>query len=56
MSCQTNIGHYLEIFQQNFVILAIIIGIIDFYHFIPLSVTLVLAEGHKVGTKQDLLA
>ena len=33
-----------------------ILGTVDFYLFIPLSVTLTLAEGHKVSTKQNLLA
>ena len=32
------------------------IGTYGFYHFIPLSVTLTLAGGHKVSTKQNLLA
>ena len=32
------------------------IGTIDFYHFVPLSLTLTLAGGHKVSTKQNLLA
>ena len=32
------------------------IGTIDFYHFIPLSLTLTLAGGRKVSTKQNLLA
>ena len=36
--------------------LSSLIGTIDLYHFIPLSRTLVLPEGHKVGTEQNLLA
>ena len=31
-------------------------GILDFYHFIPLSVSLALAGCHKVRTMQNLLA
>ena len=34
----------------------ILIGTVDLYHFIPLSVTLTFVAGHKVSTKQDLLA
>ena len=33
-----------------------LIGNIDFYHFIPLSLTLTLLGGHKVSAKQNLLA
>ena len=33
-----------------------LIGTIDFYHFIPLSLTLTLPGGHKVSAKQNLLA
>ena len=32
------------------------VGTIDFYHFIPLSMTLILTGGRKVGSKQNLLA
>ena len=35
-------------------ILAMLIGTIDVYHFIPLSVTLALAEGYKGSAKQPL--
>ena len=31
-------------------------GTIDFYHFIPLSLTLTFPEGHKVSAKPNLLA
>ena len=37
-------------------ILAMHIGTIDFYHFIPLSLTLTLPEGHKVSVEQNFLA
>ena len=36
--------------------LILVIGTIDFYHFIPLSVTLTLLGGHKVSAKENLLA
>ena len=51
-----NIGQYSQSFQPMFFIPAMLIGTIDFYHFIPLSVTLIMAEVHKVSSKQDLLA
>ena len=35
---------------------AMLIGTINFYHFIPLSLTLPFAGDHKVSTKQNLLA
>ena len=31
-----------------------LIGTIDFFHFIPVSLTLALARGHKVSAKQNL--
>ena len=40
--------HYAKTFQQDSFIPAVPIGIIDHYYIIPLSVTLTLAEGHKV--------
>ena len=33
---------------------AMLIGTIDFYHFIPLLLTLTLPGGNKVSTKQNL--
>ena len=33
-----------------------LIGTIDFYHFVPLSLTLTLPGGDKVSAKQNLLA
>ena len=50
-----NAGHYAQAVQPTLFIPAMLIGIIDFYHFIPLSLTLTLPEGHKVSTKQNLL-
>ena len=47
---------FLPIFFFFFFCLpAVLIGTINFYHFIPLSVTLTLAGGHKVSNKQNLL-
>ena len=44
--------------QRNelFLLPAMLIGTIDFYHFMPLSLTLTLPGAHKVSTKQILLA
>ena len=50
-----NVGHYTQTFQAIFFIPAMLIGTINFYHFIPLSVTLTLSGGHKVSAKQNLL-
>ena len=49
------VGCYMHILT-NFFIPAMFIGIIDFYNFIPLSLTLTMAGGHKVSTKQNLSA
>ena len=49
-----NIWHYAQTFQPNFSIPAMLIGTIDFYHFIWLA-DLDLACGHKVCAKQNLL-
>ena len=46
----------LSVGHTDFVLPAMHIGTIDFCHFIPLSLTLTLAGGHKVGAKQNLLA
>ena len=46
----------MQTFQQVFFIPAMLIGTINFYHFIPLSAILTLAWGHKVSTRQSLLA
>ena len=42
--------------QQNLFIPAMLIGTIDFYCFMRLTLTLSLPAGHKVSTKQNLLA
>ena len=36
-------GHYVQTFQANFLIHAKLLDTIDFYHFVPLSVTMTLA-------------
>ena len=41
----------MQTFQPIFVVPAMFVGTIDFYHFIPLSLTLTLAGGHKVSAK-----
>ena len=51
-----NLGHHTQVVQPNCFIPALLTGTIDFYHFTPLSVTLTMLGGHKVSTKQDLLA
>ena len=51
-----NVGYCKQTFRPNTFILAMLIGTIEFCHFIPLSVTLTLAGGHKVSTEQNLLA
>ena len=45
-----------KLFSQNVSILAKLIDTINFYHLIPLSVTLALAASHKVSAKQNLVA
>ena len=49
-----NVGHYKQTFQQMYFITDMCIGTIDFYYFIPLSLTLILDRGHKVSAKQNL--
>ena len=51
-----NFGHYTQTFQPNCVMPVMLIGAIDFYHFILLSLTLVFPGGHKVSAKQNILA
>ena len=51
-----NIGHYMQTVQPIFFIPAMLIGTFDHYKFILLSLTLTLPRGHKVSTKQNLLA
>ena len=50
------IGHYTQPSRPNSPICTMLIGTIDHYHFILLSVTLTLPEGHKVSRKQNMLA
>ena len=40
--------------QPNFYMPAVLIGTIDFHHFVPLSLTLTLPWGHKVSVKPNL--
>ena len=56
--CDRNfiVGHYSQTFQPNLFILCVLLGSIDFYHFIPHSLTLTMAWSHKVSAKQNLLA
>ena len=51
-----NVGHYMQTFQPNFVISAMLKGTTDFYHFIPLSLTLTVAGDYKVSTNENILA
>ena len=45
-----------KLFNQFFFIPAMLIGTIDFYHFMLLSLTLTLPGGHMICAQQDLLA
>ena len=49
-----NIGHYMQTCEPNLFIPAMLIGTIDFCHFIPFSLNLTLPGGHKVKAKQNL--
>ena len=52
-----NVGHHVQTFYPDFFVIPVmLIGTIDFYHFIPLSVTLTMAGGHTVCAKQNMLA
>ena len=51
-----NNGRYMQTFQPDNFIPAIVKGTIDCYQFIPLSVTYTLAGGHKVSTKQNIFS
>ena len=51
-----NAGHNTQTFQTIVFIPVILKGTIDFYHLIPLSLILILPCGHKVSSKQTLLA
>ena len=50
-----NVGRYAQLFQPNPCIQAMRVGTITFYNFVPLSMTLTLAEGHKLSAKQNVL-
>ena len=50
-----NVGHYTQTVQSNIFIPAMLIGTIDFYHFLQFSLTLTLPGGRKVSAKQNLL-
>ena len=50
-----NFEYYTQTVQPNSFIPAMLIGTIDFYHFILLSLTLTLDGGHKIDAKQNLL-
>ena len=59
LSCVTKnflLDIWYEGFYHFFCISGMLIGNNDLYHFIPYSVTLMLAGDHKVGGKQNLLA
>ena len=45
-----------ESFSTILFILAVLVGTIDFYHLVTLSLTLTLAGRHKVSAKQNTLA
>ena len=51
-----HVQHYTQTFKPDLFMLAMLIDIADLYPSIPLSVTLILAEGHNVRGQQDLLA
>ena len=53
---QLNVRHYTQTVQPNSFLPSMLIGMIDFYHFIPLSLILTLPGDHKVSAKQNLLA
>ena len=51
-----NVGHFVKTFQPNSFMCTMLLATIDCYHFMPHSVTLAFTRGHKVSTKQNLLA
>ena len=52
-STKFNFGHCRQTFQPNSFVGAILIGAIDFYGFISVSLTLTLAGGHKGQHKAE---
>ena len=50
-----NIGHHTQSFQLFFFIPVVLISTIDFDHFIPLSLTMILPGGHEVNAQQNPL-
>ena len=58
LSCMArnfNVGNYMHTFQPMLFIPAILIGTVDIYYFIPLSMALTFLGSHKVSAKQNLL-
>ena len=51
VSLNLNVGQYAQTFQPNSFILCMLMGTVDLYYFVPLSVALKLAEAHKVSRK-----
>ena len=51
-----SVGQYRQAVQPNFFLPAMLIGTIDFKHFVLLSLTLTLPGGLKVSAMQNLLA
>ena len=51
-----DVAHCRQAVQPIFFILVMLIGTMDFYHFVPLYVILTLPGSHNVSTKQNLLA
>ena len=51
-----NVGHYTQTVLPNVSIPAMLIGTIDFCHFVTLLLTLVLPGGHNVSAKLNFLA
>ena len=50
-----NVGHVTQAFHPNiFSYFRMLVGTIDFYYFVPFSMTLALSGGHKVSTKQRI--
>ena len=49
-----NVRCYMQTFHPNLFIPTMLVGTIDFYHCIPLSLTLTWPRGHKVSTNQNL--